>query len=288
MTDNRTCVICLRALEAPAMACTSCSNRIDATLVEIGHHHADLPDHLQRGQSGGPKVSGSREAPLPLRVDPLDLSLAAPAGRQRWTPLNLADQIGHESVLAILDSWVRDWRDIRNRGEGLPVPAGASLISWLRVRLDWATAQHPAIDDFAEEMHQTRSALRRALGITGGRPDFLDVPCRRCDWLSLGHVPRADRVECAHCGDLSTGEEFHRWAGLMAIGVWEGTVEIDFDKLLYVDEAALLVKVKETVIRQWAARGVLPIVERQYGRPRFRVGDVFEAERRTRAGVLAS
>jgi hypothetical protein len=259
VTDNRTCVICQRALETPAMACTGCSNRLDATLVEIGHHHADLPEHLERGQGGGPKVSGSREAPLPLRVDPLDLSLPARAATiveqvtnaydviQRtvqhthftgvgwvtdevhvWQKRQLfdengkpvkvpyGDQIGHQSVLSVLDLWVRDWVRHRQRGERLPVPAGASMISWLRVRLGDACKDYPAISDFNEEMQQLNAALRIACGRVERKPELLDVPCRRCDLLALHRLPGEDRVECGHCGDRATEDEYQRWVRLLA------------------------------------------------------------------------
>lgn len=272
------------------MGCASCRNRIDTILVEIGQLHAELPDHLERGQGGGPKVSGSREAPLPLQVDPLDFSLEA--RRFVPTPASKAhpeDWLGHESVLTTLDSWVRDWRHTRDQHEHLPVPAGASLISWLRNRLDWAYGHHTAIDEFDREIRELRSALRKVAGVSDIKPELLDVPCRKCEWLSLAHLPGQDRVECGHCGDLSTIDEYKRWTGLLAAGIQEGAVEINLDAQLLGDEAALLARVKPEVIRQWAARGLLPVADRTpRGRPLYRAGDVFEAERRTRTGVVAN
>lgn len=284
---NHVCTICGRNLDTQAMGCDHCRTLADTMLVEIGVLHAELPDQLERGQGGGPKVSGSREAPLPLRVDPLDLSMPAPDGQRRWMPLAVADQVGHQSVLAILDSWVRDWRDTRANSEHLPIPAGASLVSWLRNRLPWAYKEHPAVDEFHAEIKQLRSDLRRVAGVSEIRPELLDVPCRKCEWLSLANLPGQDRVECGHCGDLSTMEEYQRWTGLLAHGIQDGVVSIDLNVLLDTQEAALLAKVKPELIRLWVFRGNLTPSERtRRGRPLYRAGDVLEAERATRTGVV--
>ena len=260
---NHQCVICTKPMESEAMACRPCGNRLDSTLLDIQTLHAELPDQLERGQSNGQRVSGSREAPLPLRVDPLDLSLGAPSGRQRWSTVTdpFGDQGGHQSVLTILDSWVRDWRDTRNKGESLPLPAGPSMVSWLRNRLDWACQEHGAIDEFDQEMRQLRSALRAVVGTTDTRPEFLDAPCRKCEWRSLvnrpsyitepgGEPPGTDRIECDHCGDISTMEEYRRWQGLLIAGIQDGAVPTPSETLFDTLEAATFARVKPDLIRQ--------------------------------------
>lgn len=331
------CTICARNLDSPGMACDSCRRRLDSTLVEIGNLHAELPDHLERGQTNGQRVSGSREAPLPLRVEPLDLSMPARAGSvvddvvQQYDVVErtinhtyfvaqdvgmwitdevhvwqkrpktkdvdgetkpvlgpAGDQVGHQSVLTLLDSWVRDWRDTRDMREHLPVPAGASLVSWLRTRLDWACDHHTAIDAFNQEMRDLRGALRKALGVSDTRPELLDVPCRKCEWRSLAHLPGEDRVECGHCGDLSTLDEYKRWIGLLTTGIQDGVVPVDPDVLLLGEDAAMLARVKPELIRLWASRGLLrPAGRTPRGRPLYRAGDVKAVELATRTGAVA-
>lgn len=283
------CTICARNLDSPGMACDSCRRRLDSTLVEIGHLHAELPDHLERGQANGQRVSGSREAPLPLRVEPLDLSMPARAHKPTLVAReHPEDWLGHVSVLSTLDSWVRYWRDTRDMREHLPVPAGASLVSWLRTRLDWACDHHPAIDEFDKEMRDLRGALRTVLGVSDTRPELLDVPCRKCEWRSLAHLPGEDRVECDHCGDLSTLDEYKRWIGLLTTGIQDGVVPVDPDVLLLGEDAAMLARVKPELIRLWASRGLLrPAGRTPRGRPLYRAGDVKAVEDATRTGVVA-
>lgn len=271
---NRTCVICAKAMESEAMACRPCGNKLDSTLVDIQTLHAELPAQMERGQSNGQRVSGSREAPLPLRVDPLDLSMPARGGSvvddvvQQYDVVQsvvkhtyllaeaqpmyvtdevhvwqkrpkteevdgkikpvlgpAGDQIGYQSVLTLLDSWVRDWRETRAKSEHLPLPAGPSMITWLRNRLAWACQEHPAVDAFDQEMRELRSALRKVCGASEVKPELLDVPCRRCDGLDLHRLPGEDRVECGSCGLRLTEDEYRIWVGL----VWAAAGRGEYD-----------------------------------------------------------
>jgi hypothetical protein len=172
------------------------------------------------GQTQGQRVSGSREAPLPLRVDPLDLTLPARAAAIHDV---LGDQIGHLSVASVLDSWVREWRETRDMRETPPGATVAELAGWLGNRLDWACSLHPAVDEFAREIRQLHRTIERTVGVNEVRPEHLDVPCRRCDLLDLHRLPGQDRVECGSCGDLLTEAEYSRWCGLLAGAYADGT-----------------------------------------------------------------
>jgi hypothetical protein len=194
------------------------------------------------------------------------------------------DQVGEISVPTMLETAARDWQTYR--WALLPEPTVPALAKWLEVRLEWACDHHPAIDEFAAEIRDQVRTLRRLNGLAGPAFDTLDVPCRRCDWLTLAPIARKDLVECLHCGDLTTGEELDRWTGLLAAAVRDQWVDFDLDAMLYLDEAALLGKVTENTVRQWVKRGVLEVAERHHGRPLFVARDVLEAERRTRTGVV--
>src|SRR5688500_18208072 len=104
------------------------------------------------GRSGAPRVAGSGERSLPSRVDPTDLLAAArPASLAvAVTGLYAADQIGHLAVATELEFWARDWAD--GRRERAPVPTVPLLAGWLLLRLDWACATHPALDEFAGKL----------------------------------------------------------------------------------------------------------------------------------------
>lgn len=260
-------------------ACPVCRTRLCAILDGIANQHAHLDATKGRGQTQ--RVSGSRTPPLPLRLDPLDLALP-PHIHAVHDPNH--DQTGHPGIATILDSWARDWQTHRWANAWLPSPTVPALTRWLRRWLEPACDQHPAIDEFAAEIRGLLRPLYRANGLSGPAVELLDVPCRRCDWLALAPVPRQDRIECLNCGDLSSGDEYDRWTGLLAAGVRELAVDFNLDALLYVDEAALLAKVTQNTVRLWVSRGVLAIAERDYGRPRFLARDVLEAERTTRTG----
>lgn len=207
------CVIDQRRDIESGQVCAGCRSWLTRTLTEIVELYALLPANLMPGQAQGQRVSGSREAPLPLRVDPLDLTMPA---RAAVVHDPLGDQVGLLSVATVLDSWVRDWRDVRGKGEGLPGPTVVELGQWLAVRLDDACDDHPAIDEFADEMKALGHQLRRAVGRFEIRPEHLDVPCRRCDLMDLHRLPGEDRVECGSCGDLLTEDEYLRWIKMLA------------------------------------------------------------------------
>jgi hypothetical protein len=174
--------------------CPGCTQRIRRHLADILDLYMRLD--LRPGSSAGqPRVSGSREAPLPLRVDALDLTMPARGGTvhdQR------GDQIGHVPVASILDQWVDDWREHRARGERRPEPPTvAVLVGWLDVRLDDACQDHPAIDEFAAGMRQLRADLRREVGDVDPGPRRRAWPCPGCGQLAL--VADEDHVRCAVC-----------------------------------------------------------------------------------------
>jgi hypothetical protein len=286
MTAEHLCIVCPQLRQGEprvyerAQVCEGCRPRLRSMLAEAVEHFAHVDP--RKGSTKGERVSGSRTPPLPLLVDPLDLRMP-PHLDTVHDPFG--DQTGEISAATVLESWARDWQTYW--WATLPPPTVGRLAHWLGLRLDMACDQHPAIDEFATGLRDLIRALRRVNGHLGPAFDLLDVPCRRCDWLTLVPVARADRVECLHCGDLASGEEYHRWTGLLVAGVRDQWVDFDLDALLYVDEAALLVRVSQNTVRLWVGRGVLAVAVRDHGRPRFAARDVFEAERRTRTGLLA-
>lgn len=250
-----TCVVCQRRPAETDQVCAADRQWLDRTLREVvelyalldeamgagvpvnvgewtgalwidreGEKHTDHLDPVALALPGGPittgrgqRVSGSREAPLPLRINPLDLTMPVRATEpsdeaRRWPE----DQLGELSVASRLDSWVSDWRSTIDCGDVRPAPTVVELVRWLRIWLERACDQHPAIYEFAHEIKDLRRTLRAVVGINEVRPERLDVPCRRCDLLALHRLPGEDRVECGSCGDLLTEDEFTRWLKMLA------------------------------------------------------------------------
>jgi hypothetical protein len=170
-----------------------------------------------KGLSSAPRVAGSREAPVPVRLDEVDL--LGPARVPSLTHTyrgQLDDQVGTLSAATILDGWCRDWSETRR--EHTPEPVVARQCSWLADRLDWAFAEHPAVDEFTAELGDLWAVLRRACGLTMPRPEPVQgVPCRsvECDLKTLVRVPGSVYVECSSCGGLMTEDELQAWCKLL-------------------------------------------------------------------------
>jgi hypothetical protein len=203
-----------------SLTCATCLSRLGFQLREIPGLHALLPSALSPGQTGTERVSGSHEAPVPVDVDVVDLLGAArqpepsQAGRQ-----HPEDHIGHLSVASVLDQWVRDWRDIRARGEGIPAPTVTALAGWLHVRLDWACDHHLAIDEFDMEIRHLADAMRTALALRR-YVVRLQAPCPTCDTRALyrevdPQEGAAEYITCGGCGRLWRPEEYARLATIL-------------------------------------------------------------------------
>src|SRR5262245_4931863 len=116
-----TCVVCpvLRPSEKPRdpawrYVCDACHTWIRRELAALPDNLAALS--LEPGRGGGQKVSGTREAPVPLRLDVLDLQLGAHPGSRKprtraWmgVPEDVEDQVGALSVATDLWHECRDW-----------------------------------------------------------------------------------------------------------------------------------------------------------------------------------
>lgn len=210
------CVVCQRRPPARPQVCDGCRTRLDRDLAEIAELHALLPDALEPGRQGTQRVSGTREAPVPLRLDVLDLSLPLRGAEAVTDPYG--DQTGHLPVVAKLDQWVLDWRDTRDRGERLPVPTVYQLTRWLANRLSWACDEHPAVDEFAREIVETLAALRGVHGLTRLR-HRLPAPCPSCELLTVYRDDGADWIECGGCGRLWSEDEWARLVTVLAAEV---------------------------------------------------------------------
>lgn len=240
-----TCSVCRRRDPEFGLVCPGCRSRLAGWLRELPDLYADLVarDDVLRSSAGHGHVSGTHEAPVPIRVDAVDLTADArvlhlaslPAREDRLLPCRYCrayhpagsysplgphesydDQAGHLSVASVLDGWVRDWREHRDRGEGLPDPLVPTLCRWLGDRLEDACDDHPAIGDFAEELRELRRALYGQLGLFDV-PDYKQgVPCRACDMLTLVRHSGSEYTECSTCGLLLSADEYGTWVALLA------------------------------------------------------------------------
>jgi hypothetical protein len=215
------CVVCpvLRPASRPMLpdfppVHEGCRTQIRAELAEIPDLYALIPASLEPGTGTGVKVSGTRTPPLPLALNPLNLLVAGGTG-----PVHdpYGDQHGPIPPLVVLDLWVGNWIAFRQRDEHEPVPTISTLTSWLLNRLDDAFDHHPAIDDFAREIHATYRTIKAVTqaerkGEPVGRCPMETRDGGRCD-TKLYADPYVDQIQCQRCG---TSWERRRWLTLAA------------------------------------------------------------------------
>lgn len=221
MTEAHLCVICPVRGRRPvhyerAQACEPCRIWLAETIADVAALYPQLHALLVPSGTAGQKVTGSREMPLPLNVDILDLT-----GRAKgFTPSKDAvpeDQVGHTAVAYVLDSWARDWIGYEwCRSDQLPAATVAELAAWLGKWVEAACDHHPAIDDFADEIRDLHAAIRayipRMVDQThSARAERRPAPCPSCDAAGLWWWPSDQRVKCDNCPRSMTIEEYARW-----------------------------------------------------------------------------
>jgi hypothetical protein len=182
------CTVCQRYLhqaELGHQACRPCTDRIDQQLRSLAGPdglYAQLADTLHPSSgSGGPAVSGSRTAPLPVRLGPL--SLAARGG-----------------VVTILQTWLIDWHETLGythpRWEGGLQQQCDQVVERLRILLPWAAEQHGAVDEFARELASIVGQCRAV--VTGERPPrrvSVACPCGQILRITLD----TPGIQCPAC-----------------------------------------------------------------------------------------
>jgi hypothetical protein len=187
------CTICQRPTDdRDPVRHQRCAERLAADLRAIPGHYALMGAVLAPGTAGGgAHVSGTRTAPLPVRLEPL--SLRASGG-----------------LVTVMATWEVDWRETRGltaavRGTG--ERDLAAIVLWLRAHLPWAIESHPAVDEFATEV---RDLLRQCKSAAGLLPKMMrigdcpavaegeDEPCG----TALYADPLGQKVQCRKCGGV--------------------------------------------------------------------------------------
>lgn len=198
-----------RAVRVPDVADPEGKRTVIVRVPAMADPAANLwPAGPVNGVRSGPRVGGSTDRPVPIRIDPTDLlAPARPASLAvADTGLYASDQVGHLAVATELEFWARDWADLR--GERCPYPTVAVLAPWLLDRLDWACATHRALDEFAGKLTRLRTVLTAATGRLPARPQPVDRPCPSCGLWSLYHAPDGRYIECGACNRALTDDEY--------------------------------------------------------------------------------
>lgn len=256
--DERTgtCPLCWKRDPRQGVVCDLCTQRLAARLWELRDLHALLLAALGPGRAQSQRVSGSREAPLPLRVSALDFAGDAhreiEGVRDTMKPL-LHTRLTDGWDVAVFDGKPR-WQRVYVReqvldGDGSPAMVAARdqagawsvaaiLDSWAR---DWATygdepLPKPEVPDLVSWLSRH---LQWALDHHGAIEEFagevtttvyavrallnvsrsmihLDEACPSCNLAALQRDPGGGDVECANCHRTWPHNQFERLAVVLA------------------------------------------------------------------------
>lgn len=185
------CTVCGRETDLPR-TCRPCRNRIRGLLLGLPElvAHTWLARHrVQRGTNE--RVSASKSAPPPLRLDVLSL-----LGPSADAALTGEDQEGSVPVVGVLSAW-SDLVAEQTRQK--PVSRTVSgLTQHLLDHVEWACRQE-WVADFAEELEGLTKSLRKVSGIEPIRI-LLPVTCPTCDLRTMVREEGSGwTAECRYC-----------------------------------------------------------------------------------------
>jgi hypothetical protein len=182
------CTICRRPTDdRDPIRHQRCADRLRTDLTDIPGLYALMGAVLAPGTAGGgAHVSGTKTAPLPVRLEPL--SLRARGG-----------------IITVMASWEADWRETRQMTaaqRGIRDRDLGAIVLWLRAHLPWAIEHHPAIEEFADEVRDVVRQCRAAAGLLPHMMRIGNCPAligeQTCGAV-LHADPMAEAIRC-RCG----------------------------------------------------------------------------------------
>jgi hypothetical protein len=186
------------------LICTPCLNQMRAALTAIPAALVVLRGgSMQRERTGEAGRTGTREAPLPCRIDTLNLIGPAASGTVHDPH---GDQIGQRAIIDILGSWVRLISEER-RVNGPQQWAETALAGWLVSQLGWSSQQQ-----WVGEMHGELRDLTwaiRGIARVEVRTRAISRPCPACDLLTLARTDWDQYIRCSNCGNAYTDGELN-------------------------------------------------------------------------------
>lgn len=206
MTDERLCMVCtsVTLTASELQTCTSCLGSARLALIDIDNLSGMLATELLGRAGTAPPLdpSGVRgdtdRLPggdiLDLLVDGSAQSTASPTGNREHVQDHA---VGGVSVASVLGSWEDDWRGRRHLAAATAAATVSAATSFLLQNVGWAAQHHPAFDDFAREIQDLRSRLRRVTG-DGDSVEAAAIACPQCKGELTRHV--ADPDACDHDG----------------------------------------------------------------------------------------
>jgi hypothetical protein len=181
--------------------CDDCYRKLSRYLTELPGLVAWLHANLAAGGTPlGERVSGSREAPTPLRLDVMDL--IGPTSGDQIPDCDPDDRRGRNaagepspSIADELASWVGTVTEERPDTTAPARLDVTSLCVWLQAQLPWIAAQAWVVE-FMAALHEIERDTAR---VAPWRPELLrdrQEPCTDCGVLALVQHVAKGQVVC--------------------------------------------------------------------------------------------
>lgn len=182
---------------ARGQLCAGHESQLVMLLEQIPAVVAWLGGNLQRQQGRGERVSGSRTAPAPLRIEVVD----------------------HVELIC---AQISSWSGLLAEERGLAGPSGKrgvnGQVGFLLAHIDWIAGRSWSVDLIAELWDAVGVAQRIAPWKAARH--HLPMPCPRCDSLTLTRWDGDELVRCARriggCGSSWTSSDYDRMLTVMA------------------------------------------------------------------------
>lgn len=180
--------------------CDGCRTRLTENLRSIPGALAGVRDNIEPSRTGAERRTVGYESRPPLSIPALSElqhgSVIPSKEGTRWPQ----DQLGTVPAWELLWWWMQDWAGIRR--ESCPESPPGMLVEWLLERVEWACNEHPAVDEFAQDVRDLVRSLRafspKGQGEAAGRCPRKKGE-ERCD-TPLYVDPYVDTIRCTRCG----------------------------------------------------------------------------------------
>jgi hypothetical protein len=207
------------------LLCQRCRSRLSSLLIQLPSLAAWLEENIAATSNpNGPKISGSREDPMPLRPDILDL-VGPTSSREISVTLdpNAVEQYGEPSLLDVIGSWCLLVSEERN-DDWPPRNDLTTLCRWLHSQLDWIVAQL-WVDDLLSNLQDT---ARKAERLAPRDPEhrWLKPPCPSCNRKALVFtrgIGIACQAKIGGCGRTWEDDEYDRLIIVLGYEAMEAT-----------------------------------------------------------------
>lgn len=211
------------AIEAPTGLCRACARVVGRSIAALPRLYAELEAVVGLHEvTGKEQVSGTRERPIPPRLDVLVVQADIDATASAW-----AAPVAARCAI----TW--DAADVRRLRPGPRVERAALLLSGrLDTLLELVSVPITGfVPDYSPRhglLTSNRSGLEGALRllalsqrgyrlVTGGDGDArLTVPCPACERPTLVRANGSDQVDCRACGNYWPESDYHRLCLVLA------------------------------------------------------------------------